>query len=140
MQTNPYNNYLETKVLFASPMELVTILYNSAIQTLGLARSSLAAGDATSRAREVGRASAILIELIQSLDRANGGELAERLLELYDYILRRIQQGGTTGNDQAFVEAIQLLTTLLDGWNQVTEAAGNLSSQPEDPHPALYSY
>jgi flagellar protein FliS len=134
MQTNPYNNYLETKVLFASPLELVTILYTSAIEALGLARGALAAADAPERASVVSRASAVLMELIQSLDRDNGGELARQLIELYDYILRRIQQGHACGEDQPFSEAIQLLTTLLDGWNQVLAANAHPMDPQTDPN------
>jgi flagellar protein FliS len=134
MQTNPYNNYLETKVLFASPLELVTILFASAIEALGLARGALAAADPPARASAVSRASAVLMELIQSLDRDNGGELARQLIELYDYILRRIQQGHASGEDQPFSEAIQLLTTLLDGWNQVLAANAHPMDPQTDPH------
>lgn len=118
--TNPYDNYLESQVLAANPVELVQILYRAAIDSLESARRQLAGGDLCARARSVSRALSILAELTHSLDRDRGGELATNLVSLYDYILRTIHQANTQGNDAAFLEAIRLLSTLLEAWQSIS--------------------
>ena len=112
---NPYENYLENQILSASSLQLVTILYRAAIDALQAARSHLASGDIRARTASATRAQEIVGELALSVNR-DAGELSGRLLELYDYVLRRTHEGSFQGNDEAFAEAIQLLGTLLEGW------------------------
>ena len=55
--------YLETRILSADPVELVSILYEYAGISVQDARQSLAAGDVPGRARAVTKAIAIMGEL-----------------------------------------------------------------------------
>lgn len=119
MTANPYDSYLESQVLTASPVELVELLYRAAIDAVGSARRHLAAGDIMSRAAAVTRAAGLVGELVQSLDMDNGGAIARDLRDLYDYILRRIQAGNFEQRDEPLAEAERLLTTLADAWRTV---------------------
>ncbi|MCZ2148352.1 MAG: flagellar export chaperone FliS [Bryobacterales bacterium] len=116
---SPYENYVELKVLSASPLELVTMLYRAAIDSIEEARRGLATGESKRRAGSVARACDVIVELTQSLNHEQGGELSRNLLELYDYILRRIHESNREGDDAGFREAIQLLSTLLEGWQSI---------------------
>jgi flagellar protein FliS len=114
-----YSAYLETQVLSASPLELVTLMYRAAIGHIESARVHLATGDIAARSSDVSRAMAILNELAQSLDPAPNPKFAKQLADLYSYILGRVQDGNFQQADQPFAEAIHLLTTLLDGWQEI---------------------
>src|SRR5262245_4278689 len=107
MSQNPYENYIESQILSASPLQLVSILYQGAIDALRAARVHLADGDIRGRTQASGRAQAFLAELTQSLDQERGGEFAADLMELYAYILRRVHEGNVQGNDFAYAECIQ---------------------------------
>lgn len=119
MSYHPRQNYLESQVLSASPVELVLLLYRGAIENLEAAVRHSERGDPRARNASAGRASEILFELTQSLDREQGGDLARQLIGLYDYALRRIQEGNFQAGPAAYREVIQLLTTLHDGWKQI---------------------
>ncbi|MBI4902203.1 MAG: flagellar export chaperone FliS [Acidobacteria bacterium] len=121
MSYNPYENYLENQILSASSLQLVTILYRAAIDALDGARRHLASGDIRSRASSSSRAQEIIGELATAVNR-DAGELSVRLLELYEYVLRRVHEGNMKSNDAAYVEAIQLMNTLLDGWQTAQQA------------------
>lgn len=126
MPQNPYTNYLESQILSASPVQLVSILFRAAIDSLETARVHLSAGDIRARTVATNRATNVIVELTQSLDLAKGGELAANLMELYDYILRRVQEGNTKADDASYVEAIRLLSTVLEGWQAIEGTNGDI--------------
>ncbi|MCW5976748.1 MAG: flagellar export chaperone FliS [Bryobacteraceae bacterium] len=109
--------YLETEVLQADGCRLVQILYRSAIDAIGSARTHLSNSDIAGRSREITRAQEILNELAQSLDHS-AGDISRNLAELYDYVLRLLIDGNFKQVDPPLAEAQALLTTLLEGWEQ----------------------
>jgi len=123
MSQNPFDSYLESQVYAASPVRLVTILYRAALDSLETARAQLAAGDIRKRAEATTRASNVVAELTQSLNLEEGGEIARNLLHLYDYLLYRIHQANINSDERAYDECIQLLSTLLDGWQSIGDTA-----------------
>ena len=130
------DTYLEDRVLSASPVELVKMLYEGAIESAGQARECLRLGDIAGRARAVSRATAIVGELAQSLQPA-APELERNLRRLYDYALNRLLEGNATQAELPFLEAERVLSTLLEAWNAVepapvpvrSAAAGQLAVQ-----------
>ncbi len=71
-----------------------------------------------------------------SLGLDEGGELATRLLQLYDYIHRRLVQANVRKDTEAIVEAVHLLSGLREAWAQAATASpiGTLSrSAPAGP-------
>lgn len=123
------NAYLEHKVLSASPLELVCLLYEGGIEALQDAKRHLSAGDVLARGRSVARAQAIVLELLSSLNAQVDPDLARRLTLLYDYILRKLEEGHREQQSAPLEEAEQLLRNLHDGWRQ-------LSSQMAPAQPA----
>jgi flagellar protein FliS len=119
--------YLETRILSADPVELVSILYEHATISVQDARQSLATGDVPGRARAVTRAIAIVGELEGSLDREQGGEIAANLGRLYPYMRERLTHGNITQTDAPLAEVEALLRTLGDGWKAI---AGQTPGEP----------
>jgi flagellar protein FliS len=110
------NAYEVNRILNASPVELVRILYAAAIGAVGAARDHLAAGDIARRSREITRAQMILAELAGTVNRAGGGEIGERLLALYDYMLWRLADANARQTDAPLAEVERLLGALDEGW------------------------
>ncbi len=115
------NIYEENRVLSASPIELVCILYAAAIQAVEDARENLRAGDIASRARDIRKASAILFELTVSVDRSHDPEFSERLIALYDYMQTRLVEANTRQQDGPLADVAGLLGTLSEAWLDCTE-------------------
>lgn len=108
--------YLDNQAVSADPLELVRMLYRGAVEAVGSARRHLRDGDIPARTRQISKAIAILNELTLSLDHEAGGEISRRLAELYDYLQRLILQANFEQVEAPLVEAEQLLTTMLEGW------------------------
>ncbi len=120
--TNPYEMYMESSVLTATPLELVAMLYRCAIDAISDARRCLLAGDIAGRVQPINRAFDALSELVLSLDHQQGGDIGRNLSDLYGYISHKVILGHTQGSDESLAEAQRLLTTLLEAWDQVATA------------------
>jgi len=138
MWNNGHDAYLEGRVLAADPVELVNLLYQACRQAVRDAREHLAAGRIGERARAISKACEILIELAGALDHERGGEISQRLAQLYDYMQRRLLEANLRQSDEPLVEVLSLLTTLAEAWENVkvsarpaAEASSPWSQPPE---------
>ena len=111
------NSYLESAVLGATRVELVRILYRSAIEAVVSARRNLKAGEIRERSRQITKAWEILAELSRSLDRMQGGELSRSLGELYAYMQNRLLEANSKQSEEPLVDVERLLNTLAEAWN-----------------------
>src|SRR5438552_4185137 len=100
----PINAYEENRILNASPVELVQILYAAAVRSIRNARESLRAGDILSRSREISKVQVILLELTTSVDPGKGKDVAERLLALYDYMQSRLVEANAAQREEPLAE------------------------------------
>jgi flagellar protein FliS len=119
MYENAHDAYLESRVLSADPVELVGLLYQACTGAVRDARRALADGEIAARSRAITRASEIVIELASSLDRERGGEIATRLVQLYDYMLTRLTEANFRQEDAPLAEVLGLLATLAEAWDGV---------------------
>ncbi len=110
--------YLEQRILSADPVELIRILYQSAITEVREARRHLEARDIEARSKSISKSLAILDELCGSLD-LSLGEIAEGLARLYDYIQCQLIDANFRQSDEPLAEVVGLLTTLAEGWEGV---------------------
>ena len=135
MWNSGHDSYLESRVLAADPVELVSLLYEACTQAVREARRYLAAGQIAERSREINKACAIVIELATSLDHDRGGEISQRLALLYDYMERRLLQANMQQSDAPLADVLGLLTTLSEAWAGVRQpeekpVAESAQSQP----------
>lgn len=114
--------YLEQRILAADPVELIRILYQSAIGEVREARRHLEARDIEARSKSISKAMAIVNELSGSLDLSQG-EIGEGLARLYDYMQRQLIEANFRQSDEPLAEVLGLLTTLAEGWEGVPSQA-----------------
>jgi flagellar protein FliS len=116
MAKTTYDTYLETEVMSADPLTLVHMLYRGAIEAVELAWKHLAAGSIRERSRQILKAWDILQELNKVLDRERGGNISQRLGQLYGYMQARLLEANTQQMDGPLVHVETLLNTLCEGW------------------------
>lgn len=108
--------YLENQVLSATPVGLVCLLYEGAIDALRQARVHLEAGRIPERSEAINKAMQIVLELQGSLDLERGGEIARALAELYAYTQERLAEANARQQLRPLEEALALLSVVYDGW------------------------
>jgi len=113
--------YREASINTSSPVKLVVMLYEGAIRFLQQSKEDIRNKDFGRKSQSVDRAVAIIQHLQGTLDLDKGGPIASELDRLYTYIGSRIFEGSANLNLRALEEAIQLLTTLLSGWQEIAQ-------------------
>jgi flagellar protein FliS len=119
MPANPYDTYIDATVLSADPIELVRILYRTAIDSVHEARGHLAGGDVAARVRAVNKAWGALRELSFCLNHEADPALAHRLAELYDFMQRQLLTANFEQTDAPLAEVARLLENLSEAWEKV---------------------
>ncbi len=121
-----YANRYETEVLGATRVELVRILYRTAIEATIQARRHLKAGEIRERSRQITKVWEILAELNRSLDHMQAAELSRSLGELYGYMQNRLLEANSKQIDEPLAEVERLLNTLAEAWNLLPEIDATL--------------
>lgn len=111
---------IETGVAAASPHQLIVMLFDGALAAIASAQQRLHAEDVEGRGRAISKAIAIVSEgLRASLDKPAGGEIAESLDALYDYICRRLLLANLRAQPEPLAEAYRLLSELKAAWEAI---------------------
>lgn len=113
--------YLENRIRSAHPVELVNMLYQVAIDNLKAAIRHLKSHDRLARARAITRAEEAVHELLVALDHSVNAPFTHSLASLYSYCLGRMVEGHAKQSEQAFQEALSVLSTLAVAWKEVKE-------------------
>jgi len=125
---NPYSKSLEARILAATPLELVVILYDEAISAVRAARGHLAAGNIRERSRSVSKAVNILIELSRSLNFDAGGELSLRLAGVYGFMRNTLLEANFRQTDDGLATTEKLLMSLREAWSTVSDQSMSASA------------
>jgi flagellar secretion chaperone FliS len=116
--------HIETGVPSATPHALILMLFDGAIEAVGSARLCCEVGQIEDKNRLTSKALRILEEgLRASLDRKQGGQIAMRLDNLYDYMTRRLLSASLHNSAEEYAEVSRLLAELRSGWAGISEAA-----------------
>lgn len=111
---------LETGVDSANPYRLITMLLDGAVFSLGRAAQSLKEKRVDEKGKEISIAIDIISSGLQaSVDREAGGELAERLNSLYDYMCTRLLYANLHNDLAAIQEVLALLGEIKSGWEEI---------------------
>jgi len=97
---------VQTAVGTADPHRMILMLYDGAIEATRLAQAHMGARRIPAKCEALGKALRIVEEgLKASVDRKVGGQLADRLVALYDYITMRLLQANLRNDRSALEEA-----------------------------------
>ena len=106
----------QSAVVDSNPHQLVLMLIDGAIEKTAGAIGHLLHGDVAEKGQLLGGAIAIIDALRASLDHRSGGELADNLERLYDYMIRRLLEGNLQNDSRALSEVISLLKEIREAW------------------------
>lgn len=115
---NAYQTYLENEVLSASPVKLIQMLYDAALDSVAAARQYLRDRDIGARSRAIVKTMRIITELSRSLDYGAGGEISRNLGALYRYLLRLLIEANAKQVEAPLIEVERLLSTLAEAWKK----------------------
>ena len=119
--SNPYNRYQKTKVTTASREKVLLMLYEGAIRFTKLARTAMNDKKIADKGRYISKATAILSELMATLDHKVGGDLAQDLENLYVFMIDKLIEGNINNEPECLDNVEEILRTLYSAWKDVVE-------------------
>lgn len=127
---NPVNAYAEVglsaKVNSASPHELILLLFEGAASAITVAKLHIEQGEIAKKGRLISQAIDIISNgLKASLNLEAGGQLAEQLAALYDYMVRRLLTANLENSTVALEEVHRLLSEIHSAWVEIGPKAGD---------------
>lgn len=115
---NPYQN---TQITTATPEKILVMLYDGAIKFTLLAQERMKQKDLAGKGVYIGKALAIVTELMATLNHEIGGEVAANLEQLYIYLIGEYGQANLHNEVSHLENAHKILVTLRDTWTEATE-------------------
>jgi flagellar protein FliS len=114
--------YRQQSVLTATPGQLVVMLYDGCLRFLHQASYAMREDQRQHASERLGRAEAIIDELLATLDLEQGGVIASRQQGIYVFCQRHLLEARGT-HDPAMVDRVaELLTELRGAWAQISHA------------------
>lgn len=118
---SPLNQYQNNQVLTASPEKILIMLYDGAINFTRIAQERLLVKDVPGKGIYIGKALAIVTELMNTLNHEVGGEIAAHLEQLYLYLMEEYTKANASYEMAHLENAVKILTILRDTWKEAAE-------------------
>jgi len=135
LQTYAKAQYQEMQVQ-TTPSRLVVMLYDGALRFLHTALEALRRRDQEVQGTNLGKAQAILCELIDTLDMDAGG-IAYQLDSIYRYCLRRLLVANADDRAEYVEEVIRIMASLREAWDQAERSLRASEGHHEERAPVL---
>jgi len=113
------NTQVHSGIMDASPHKLTAMLLEGAVDRLNVARGAIAKGDVAQRGEMLGKAISILAQLQADLDMEKGGDIAQNLEALYDYMIRQLVEVNRQNDSTKLDEVLALVNEIKAGWDGI---------------------
>lgn len=111
---------LETSVATADPHKLIVLLYQGALLAISNAKNQMLRKEIAAKGKSISHAIMIIEEgLKASLDKNAGGELAQNLSDLYEYMSHRLLVANLKNDTKILDEVRHLLSDLKSAWEEI---------------------
>jgi flagellar protein FliS len=131
---------LETSANGADPHKLISMLFQGALLAIATAKHEMLREQTAAKGKAISKAISIIGEgLNASLNKRVGGELAQNLSALYDYMVARLFTANLKNDPAILDEVARLLAELSNAWDAIRPQAirsGKQSTANADAEPA----
>ncbi|MAJ70891.1 MAG: flagellar export chaperone FliS [Alteromonadaceae bacterium TMED7] len=114
---------LKQDIANADPHKLTLMLMQGALDRIAYAKGAMERREYELKSQYISRVTAILINLRDTLDLKLGGETAENLFALYDFMIERLNDAHIKNDLKMLDEVTNLLVPIRDAWVQIPEEA-----------------
>lgn len=110
---------LDSEISVASPHRIIQMMFDGALQRLAQSRYAIENNDLTNKGIYIGKAIGIITGLNNSLNMEAGGQIAQNLSDLYDFMLRRISEANLNNDVKALDDVSEIIRTIKEGWDAI---------------------
>ena len=131
MDRTALKTYGTQQVMTSSPAKLVALLHDKVITSLREAIQAIEEKKVEARWKANNKATEIIMHLANTLDHEAGGEIAENLHSLYNFMLTRLYEVDRQNDAQAAREVIGLIEPLRDSWHQLADESSEAGAKKQ---------
>jgi flagellar protein FliS len=111
---------IESGVNAADPHKLIAMLFQGVLLAIANAKNAILRKDIPAKSIAISKSLAILDEGLDAcLDKEEGGQLAENLSQLYQYMEHRLVVANINNDMTVLDEVASLLSELSDAWDAI---------------------
>jgi flagellar protein FliS len=114
-----HNQYLKTQITTVDGLKLIVLLYEGAIKFLLSAQEGIREKDIVKRHNNIYRVLDIIVELRNSLNFSQGGEIATSLNALYLFMERHLITANIQNDGQKIQEVVNIFSSLKKAWEAI---------------------
>lgn len=114
---------LKQDIASADPHRLTAMLMQGALDRLAYAKGCMSREDMKGRSDNLSKATAIFINLRDTLDMNVGGDFSQNIYNLYEYFIDKLTNIDTENGIDNIDEVIALFTPIKDAWVSIPEQA-----------------
>ena len=112
---------MKTAVEDATPHRLIQMLMDGALDKIAAARGFMERGDVAQKGAHISWAISIIDGLRVSLDKSVGGEIAQNLDDLYNYMMTRLTEANLRNDVACLTEVTGLLRQIKGAWDAMPD-------------------
>lgn len=129
---------IEAGVETADPQKLILMLFEGAQVSINAARQHMSHNEIAQKGTAISKAITIIENgLKASLDTEKGGDIAQKLEALYDYMIYRLITANLKNKIEMLDEVSKLLSELQGAWAAIsTPNISHHTAAPNQPQPA----
>jgi len=117
--------YRHNEIATSSQGKLIIMMYEGAVKFVNLALEGVDNKDPSKKGIYINKAHDIINELSLSLDMSKGGEVAQKLEALYQFILQQLTLANIKSDRKALESILKVLTPLLEAWTELLAKSKN---------------
>ena len=110
---------VKSRLAGANPYTIIQMLMQGALERLAKGKGCIERNDLEGKSEHLAKASSIIYALSESLDYEVGGEVAQNLGGLYEYMNNRITDASIEKSTEPLIEVMKLLLEIKSGWDAI---------------------
>lgn len=122
---NAYNTYKTNSVNYASKEQLLLMVLDGAVKFSKIAKQGIEEKDIVKAHQNIIKTQNIFYELMATLDVEQGGQWAENLMRIYDFIVQKLLEANIKKDVKVMNEIIPIIGDIRDTWHEAYKIAKN---------------
>jgi flagellar protein FliS len=116
---------LQGEIEDASPHRLILMLFKGALDRIGVAKGCIERSETARKGETIGQAISIIDGLRACLDMEQGGEIAQNLEALYEYMSAALLEANVNNDVSKLDEVTKLLNEIKSAWDAINPNAAS---------------
>ena len=114
-----HKEYHQNEVATSSQAKLIVMMYEGALKFVTLAIEGIDNHDLSKKGKYINKTHDIINELSCALDMKKGGEVAQKLESLYQFILHQLTLANIKSDRKTLESIVNVITPLMEAWKEL---------------------